>query len=85
MKNVLYVIIFISVFLYVSKISIQIKPFKVSFGDLLFGIGWLFLFAAIVLIQVSAYRKGSLSGYDDALNDVLKYQNEKNKSENQHQ
>ena len=45
------------VFLYLSKFSLQFKPFKMSFGDIANGLGWLFISFAILCFKYSGYKK----------------------------
>ena len=70
MKIVFQLLIVAAVFCYASSIQIKFKPFKVSFGDITYGIGWMLMMVAIICFQVSAFRKGSLDGYKEALHDV---------------
>ena len=66
MKTLFFTAIIIIVFGFLSGITIQFKPFKVSFESLYFAIGWFLLIIGIVFIQYDSHDKG----YKKALKDV---------------
>ena len=70
MKWIFYLVLLVLGFMYVSKVSIQFKPFKISFADLSYGFGWLFALMSIIFFRYSAYREGNMEGYKEALHDV---------------
>lgn len=71
MKWIFIALIVIVGFMYVSKVNIQFNPFKISFGDITYGFGWLFILLAVICFQLSGYRTGNIEGYKEALQDVL--------------
>lgn len=66
MKTLLFTAIIIIVLGYLSGITIQFKPFKVSFESLYFAIGWFILIFGIGCIIYDSYDKG----YKKAIKDV---------------
>lgn len=82
MKIVFQLLIAVVLFCYASGIHINFRPFKVSFGDITYGIGLLLMILAIICFQLSAFRKGSLHGYKEALHDVkVEFENERHMPE----
>lgn len=71
MKQFITIILLAFGFSYISQIEIKFNPFKISFGDLTYGFGWLFLIMAICCFQLSSFRKGNMSGYKEACHDIL--------------
>jgi len=70
MKWIFYLLVVVIGFMHVSKVAIQFKPFKISFADLPYGLGWLFVLIGIICFRSSAYREGNMEGYKEALHDV---------------
>lgn len=62
MRTVISVIVFIALFLYLAKTTVQIKPFRISFGDLSNAIAWLLFFAAILVMSYSVHKKAYVQG-----------------------
>lgn len=79
MKTVIYIIILTVIFFYISDTTIQIKPFKISFGNLSAGFAWVFFLLSFTLMTYSvhskAYSKGLKKGCEierDAAIEVAK-------------
>jgi len=77
MKTFISVALVLAMCLYVSRMNIQAKPFKVSFGDLPAGLGVLFIVLAVICFQLSGYKRGVKDGYSEAVDDVIELSKEK--------
>lgn len=62
MRTIISLIICFALFLYLAKTTVQIKPFRISFGDLSNAIAWLLFFAAILVMSYSVHRKAYVQG-----------------------
>lgn len=81
MKITISLVLLIMMFCYASDIDVKFKPFKVSFGDLAFGLASLLLVISITLFSASAYNKGKSSGYKEALNNLREFVEQKDEDD----
>jgi hypothetical protein len=72
MKLIFYFLLVAIAFMFFSKLTIQWKPFKISFSDIANGFGWLFMLFSIICFRISGYNNGNIEGYREALKDVKK-------------
>ena len=64
MKTIIFYLALVVIgFLIMSKTVIHFKPFKISFQDLPYGLGWLFILLAVTCFRYSSYRNGNMDGY----------------------
>jgi len=64
---ILTTILFIAMFLWVSNINIQIKPFKISFGSLYSAIGFFLIIFGTVFLRHQGVRDGYKKGLKDGV------------------
>lgn len=62
MKTVFHIIVLFAVFLYIADTTIQIKPFKISFGNLSAGFAWFFFLLAFIFMTYSVHKKAYSEG-----------------------
>lgn len=76
MKTAISIIILLAVFLYIADTTIQIKPFKISFGNLSYGIACILFMLSFAFMSYSiskkAYEKGLIKGCEISREAVVK-------------
>ena len=66
MKLIIASLTIVFLFLYVSGLTVTFKPFSVRLPDYILGLGVLFLFIGIVMMEQHYYEKGA----KDTLNKI---------------
>lgn len=78
MKSIVILLIALTLILFfVAQISIQLSPFKITFGRPLFAIGWVLIIVGISCIQIDSERKGKKEVIEK-LEKLTQHENTKN-------
>ena len=73
MKSIVILLIALTLILFfVAQISIQLSPFKITFGRPLFAIGLILIMIGVAFIQIDAETKGYRRAYKEATEIVNK-------------